>query len=642
MINRVFAGRYRITEKIGIGGMAEVYKATDETLGRTVAVKVMLPQYAADETFAARFKQEARAAANLQSPYIVNIYDWGFEESSSTYYIIMEYIRGTDLKTAITQRGAINQRKVAEIGAQVAAALGVAHSYDVIHRDIKPQNIMVQPDGNAKVMDFGIARSNNANMTQTGSVLGTAYYVSPEQAQGKPLTAATDIYSLGVVLYESVTGRVPFDGPDAVSIAVKQVNEMPVPPRAIDNSIDPSLEAIILKALNKHPADRFSTADEMRLALTEFLQGKPLSGVDPNARTRVMAAPAVIPPAQATAVMPQLATASTYVRAGDSNGRQQESNTTRRTLVVSLVSVLVILLAAVALYFAFCTGPGEEAGEVEVPNLAGKTQEEAEALIQAAGLEIGEVKVESSSTIPEGQVSSQNPAALTKVKEGSKVNFVISGGPDNVSVPDLSNKTQEEAKAEVEALGLVYAEGTPKPDPNIEAGRVISQNPSFGGTVKKGQTITVIISTGVEVVQIPNVSNMAQAVAEAALANFVIAYTDPVFHPTIPEGSVVTQDKVGEGKKGDTVTLTLSKGPEPTEGPVPNVVGKTVSAAENELRGAGFAVAHAASEVYSATVPAGSIVSQDKTMAMPGDTITLTISKGPEPTPPPNSGATTP
>ncbi|MCL2757107.1 MAG: protein kinase, partial [Coriobacteriia bacterium] len=278
MIDRVFGGRYRLTERIGLGGMAEVFKATDEVLGRTVAVKVMLPQFASDPSFATRFRQEAQAAANLQSPYIVNIYDWGHEEAGSTadgtYYIVMEYVRGTDLKTAIEQRGAINQRKVAEIGSQVCAALSVAHGYDIIHRDIKPHNIMVQPDGNTKVMDFGIARANNANLTQTGSVLGTAYYVSPEQAQGKTLSAATDIYSLGVCLYEAATGQVPFEGSDPVSIAVKQVNDEPVPPRTVNPKIDPAFELIILKAMAKDPADRFTTVDQMRVALNEYLAGR--------------------------------------------------------------------------------------------------------------------------------------------------------------------------------------------------------------------------------------------------------------------------------------------------------------------------------------------------------------------------------
>ena len=223
MIGRVFNNRYQITERIGIGGMAEVYRAQDNVLGRMVAVKVMLPQYAADQSFTQRFKQEAASAANLQSPYIVNVYDWGQDEG--TYYIVMEYVRGSDLKTAINQRGAINQRKVAEIGSQVCQALSVAHGLDIIHRDIKPQNIMVQPDGNVKVMDFGIARAKNSTKEQTSSVLGTAHYISPEQAQGKELTATSDIYSLGIVLYESATGKLPFDGPDAVSVAMKHLRE---------------------------------------------------------------------------------------------------------------------------------------------------------------------------------------------------------------------------------------------------------------------------------------------------------------------------------------------------------------------------------------------------------------------------------
>ena len=202
MTGRIFNNRYQITERIGIGGMAEVYQAQDNVLGRRVAVKVMLPQYASDAAFAQRFRQEAASAANLQSPYIVNVYDWG--QDDGTYFIVMEYIRGTDLKTGIVQRGALNQRKVAEIGSQVCQALSVAHNQDIIHRDIKPQNIMVQPDGNVKVMDFGIARAKNSVMTQTSSVLGTAHYISPEQAQGKDLTAASDIYSLGIVLYLSL------------------------------------------------------------------------------------------------------------------------------------------------------------------------------------------------------------------------------------------------------------------------------------------------------------------------------------------------------------------------------------------------------------------------------------------------------
>lgn len=588
MIDRVFAGRYRVVEKIGIGGMAEVYKATDETLGRTVAVKVMLPQYASDESFAVRFRQEAQAAANLQSPYIVNIYDWGFEETSQTYFIVMEYIRGTDLKTAITQRGAINQRKVAEIGSQVAAALGVAHSYDIIHRDIKPQNIMVQPDGNAKVMDFGIARSNNANLTQTGSVLGTAYYVSPEQAQGKELTPATDVYSLGVVLYESVTGKVPFDGPDAVSIAVKQVNEQPVPPRALDSSIEPDLEAIILKALQKNPADRFSTADEMRLALNEFVQGKPLSGVDPDARTRVITTPAVIPPAEATSVMPELGADASHTKAGGSgkNGKRKS----KKPLVITLVILLAALLVGIGLYFAFCSGNEDD---VEVPKVVDMTEEEARKAIEEAGLIVGEVTERSSEDIEAGKVISQNPTSGTMVAKDTKVNLVISTGSGNVEVPDLRGMTPEEAEKALSDLKLVYVAGSSQADAEIESGRVAGQSPAAGSKVAEGARVTVNLSTGPERGEIPNVTNMSEtdAVNSITSAGFYVAYASSVYSNTVDAGHVVSQDRVGSAIKGTTVTLTLSAGPEPTpteQVQVPNIIGLGADAASNALTSVGL------------------------------------------------------
>ena len=226
MADRVLGGRYQVLDKVGTGGMATVYRGMDRVLGRTVAIKTMLPQYATDPSFAARFKQEAQAAAALNSPYIVSVYDWG--KDGDTYYIIMEYLRGTDLKSGIRKHGALDCKKVAQIGSQIAQALSVAHNHDIIHRDIKPQNIMVQPDGNIKVMDFGIARAKNSHLTTDNSVLGTAHYVSPEQTQGKPLGPTTDLYSLGIVMYEAATGRVPFDGDNAVTVAMKQVTGQPL------------------------------------------------------------------------------------------------------------------------------------------------------------------------------------------------------------------------------------------------------------------------------------------------------------------------------------------------------------------------------------------------------------------------------
>jgi len=272
----IFGRRYKVTEKIGSGGMADVFKAVDEVLGRTVAVKVLHARYASDPNFVARFRQEAQAAANLSHPNIVNMYDWG--RDGDTYYIVMEYVKGTDLKSLVTSQGPLDPRKVAEYGAQVCSALAVAHGYDIIHRDIKPQNIVLTPDGTIKVMDFGIARAGNTTMTQTGSVLGTAQYISPEQAQGKPLTPASDLYSLGVTLYELATGTLPFDGDTPVAVALKQVNDEPVPPRQVRASIPPALEAVILRALRKNPADRYASASEMRDDLQRVANGQSAVG----------------------------------------------------------------------------------------------------------------------------------------------------------------------------------------------------------------------------------------------------------------------------------------------------------------------------------------------------------------------------
>ena len=278
MPGRMLSGRYQVQDKIGTGGMATVYRGQDQVLGRTVAIKMMLPQYANDPSFAARFKQEAQAAAALSSPYIVSIYDWG--KDGESYYIVMEYLRGTDLKSGIRKHGALDSRKVAQIGSQIAQALSVAHRHDIIHRDIKPQNIMVQPDGNIKVMDFGIARAKNSSLTTDNSVLGTAHYVSPEQSTGKPLGPTTDIYSLGIVMYEAATGRVPFIGDDAISVAMKQVNEL-LSHLAINPNVDPALEAIILRCMEKNPADRYQSADELARALRDFIAGRATIQVTP-------------------------------------------------------------------------------------------------------------------------------------------------------------------------------------------------------------------------------------------------------------------------------------------------------------------------------------------------------------------------
>ena len=568
MTGRVFNNRYQITERIGIGGMAEVYRAQDNVLGRLVAVKVMLPQYAAAPNFTQRFRQEAAAAANLQSPYIVNGYDWG--QDDGTYYIVMEFVRGSDLKTAIVQRGAINQRKVAEIGSQVCQALSVAHNQDIIHRDIKPQNIMVQPDGNVKVMDFGIARAKNSVMTQTSSVLGTAHYISPEQAQGKDLTAASDIYSLGIVLYEATTGQLPFDGPDAVSVALKQVNDLPVPPREINPDIDPGLEAIIMKAMAKNPAERFATANDMRLVLNDYLAGRPvaLGNGFTSAETVVMGGIAGAGMgaalADGTQVMPggavkPVTTNPTSYRTGGSGFNDDKKRNTKRTALI--VAAVVVALAVVGVV-VFSLLNASQSGS-PVPSVVGKTQDEATQILQDAGFEVGTISSAYDENVATGLVISQDPPADSKRPEGTKVNLVFSQGTKMVSVPDLTNMTSDQAREELQKYGLIPSAGTAEYSDTVEKDHVARQSPAVGESVAEGTTVEYYLSLGPEGTEVPYVVGQSEGDATATLEN-------KGFHVSVeqrtsdePAGTVISQTpSSGLLKEGDTVNIVVSTGPE--------------------------------------------------------------------------------
>ena len=607
MIGRVFSNRYQLTECIGVGGMAEVYRAQDNVLGRVVAVKVMLPQFAADENFTKRFKQEAASAANRSSPYIVNVYDWGQDEG--TYYIVMEFVRGSDLKTAINERGAINQRKVAEIGSQVCQALSVAHKQDIIHRDVKPQNIMVQPDGNVKVMDFGIARAKNSTMDKTAAVLGTAHYISPEQAQGKDLTPTSDIYSLGVVLYEAVTGKLPFDGPDAVSVAMKQVQEAPVPPSELRPDLDPDLEAIILKAMSKNPADRFATAQEMRYALNDFLAGRPVGlggftsaqtafiGAPGNAQTQVIGGAPAMGAVDGTAVMP---VASNHGVPGGGNASSYRSSNTpeknggnKRIIGIVVAVVAVIAIAAIA---AFAVMGGLGSGN-PVPNVINKTLEQATQELEAAGFEVGDVTESSDNTIPDGYVAKQDPSAGTKREEGTRVNLVISTGSSQGSVPDVTNKSADEARRILEAAGFQVQSGTAEYNDTIAKDLVARTDPAAGQQMPKNSVVTYYLSLGPSAVEVPNVVGDSKGSAETELKNAGFQVTsETAYSDSVGKGKVISQTPGGGEKKqkGDTVHIVVSDGPEPEPEPetinIPNVVGWTVADAKHRLEGLGFEV----------------------------------------------------
>ena len=596
----MLGGRYQVQDKIGAGGMATVYRGLDEVLGRTVAIKTMLPQYANDPSFAARFKQEAQAAAALQSPYIVSVYDWG--KDADTYYIVMEYLRGTDLKSGIRKHGALDCKKVAQIGSQIAQALSVAHRHDIIHRDIKPQNIMVQPDGNIKVMDFGIARAKNSHLTQDNSVLGTAHYVSPEQTQGKELGPTTDIYSLGIVMYEAATGQVPFQGDDAISVALKQVNEQPKPPSQLNPAVDPSLESIILKCMQKNPAGRFQTADELYRTLRDYLAGR-MQAVN-SATAMLPAQPTnkldrgagTIPAAGGTASMPRVERANRYrgqsatEQAAEQEDERQRKR--RRNIILGVIGGIAVLAVVI---FAVTSLLGSGTTMRTVPNLITLTQDEAIEKIEAAGFVAGTPEEVYSSSYPEGQVCEQDPRAYREMPEGSTINFKVSKGEEPVeqtSVPDLTNKTEEEAQALLAEANLKGRAGEEREDANIEQGLICDQDYDPGSSVDVGTTITYYVSSGSGQEVIPNVEGDDESTARSRLesAGFVVS-SQTSNSDTVAEGHVIyTTPGVGEtADVGSTVTIYVSSGPAaPKEYDVQYVVGWTYAEAYAALTNQGF------------------------------------------------------
>ena len=631
MPGRLLGGRYQVQDRIGTGGMATVYRGQDEVLGRTVAIKTMLPQYATDPSFAARFKQEAQAAAALQSPYIVSVYDWG--KDGDTYYIIMEYLRGTDLKSGIKKHGALDCKKVAQIGSQIAQALSVAHRHDIIHRDIKPQNIMVQPDGNIKVMDFGIARAKNSHLTQDNSVLGTAHYVSPEQTQGKELGPTTDIYSLGIVMYEAATGQVPFQGDDAITVALKQVNEQPKPPSQLNPAVDPSLESIILKCMQKNPADRFQTATELYHVLRDYLAGRMQQVNNATAMLPgVMAAAAAtskLEPGQGmtpgnTAAMPRVNRTNQFrpQRATDEAAEQEEERARKRKRNI-IIGAVAGVIAAVAIVFALVNVLGNASKTYAVPNLAGMTAEEAQAAITKDGhFKVGKTTESYSSSVESGKVMDQDPRASRQMPEGTEINIVISKGEEpkeQVQVPDLTNKTPKEAQEACTKVGLTAVAGDEVEDDDIEEGRIAKQDVEAGSSVDKGTKVTYHVSKGTSQVVVPNVVGDTEDSATSTLTNAGLKVSVQYEESSEKAGKVISMSpKNGNSvDKGSTVTLTVGKAPSKVS--VPNVVGMTYSDAADKLKANGFYAA-----LNSGSSSSGIVTAQSDTTATKGDTIYLT------------------
>src|SRR4051794_39760972 len=573
----VLGERYEIGGVLGRGGRAEVHRGRDLRLGREVAVKVLRQDLARDPSSQVRFRREAQAAASLNHPAIVAVYDTGEDRTpqGATPYIVMEYVEGETLRDVLRREGRLSPERAMSLTADICAALDFSHRNGIVHRDVKPGNVMITPQGTVKVMDFGIARAvsdSAATMTSTAAVIGTAQYLSPEQARGESVDARSDVYSAGCLLYELVTGTPPFTGDSPVAVAYQHVREDPKTPSSLNPEIPPALDAILLKAMSKNPANRYQSAADMRADLLRALAGQ-----------RVEATPVMSDAEKTTVIGGAALPATRYADQAWAGADDEDDRRKKRNRTIALVVGAVVLIAAIVGVALSLTSGGDapaETAQVAVPTLVGQSEADARTAITGAGLVVGTVSQETSTEAQKGLVLSSDPAAGTQVDEQTAVALVIGSGPNTLTVPNVVGLGQDEAIDQLGTAGFTGSTSTDQVDSLEPEGTVVSIDPDEGTAAAPDAAFRLGISTGT--ISLPNVGGLTEAAARqeliaAGLDNGLIV-AQQVERDDVPQGSVVgTEPGTGSSvAAGDEITLLVAV-PVPGE-PTPTTTAPTTSA----------------------------------------------------------------
>jgi len=596
----VFNDRYELHRQIARGGMADVYLARDLLLDRPVAVKVLFDQFSKDQQFVERFRREAQRAANLNHPNIVSVFDWG--EERGTYFIVMEYVEGRSLAEMIRTEGSIHPDKVAEISSEVAAALSFAHRNGIVHRDVKPGNVLVSPNGHVKVADFGIARALanvQSELTQAGTVMGTATYISPEQAQGMEIDPRSDLYSLGVMIYEMLSGRPPFTGETPVAVAYQHVQDSPVSPRAMGVSVAESLEAVTMKLLAKNPVNRYPTAEDLRNDLRRYQQGahdlKPSSPV--GATGRKLQHPV-------------------SVSKSPKQERVRRDDGFRRTALFTVfMGILLVVFGYLVVQFLDTIGvedDGDTSIELsmsEVPNLIGTPIEQAREILSEAKLSV-QMDYQTNIDYPENTVFDQDPTAGAKLEQAETVRLWVSKGTGPMTLIKVIGDSVSEAVRDLETMGL-RVDTVEFEDPVQPAGQVIDQNPLAGSEITPGTRVILFVSKGPAVEQIPDLENRPFLAAMNIISQLGwLASTSEEASETIPAGLVIRTEPPAQSKlsPGSRVEIVISSGLPMIL--VPSVTSLLEDSALQTLEGEGFQVNLIEELLPEGSVNDGRVISQ--------------------------------